>query len=95
MQLSVHPPFLPSAQELHQQGLLGVHTVFSFLPDAGLWPFDDGIGDFFAAMGREAVENDRLFVRDRQQLPIHLIGLKNGNRLAASSSCPMLAQTSV
>ena len=51
-----------------QQRLLGVQAVLRLVPDDALRSVDDVGGDLVAAVGREAVQEDRVGLRERHQL---------------------------
>jgi len=57
--------------------------------------FDDCIRHFFSPVSRQAVHENRIRTRLREQPFIDLVGAKNLKRNAVSASWPMLVHTSV
>ena len=43
-----------------QDGFVNMQLVFSLIPGHALRPFQDFVGDLFLAVGRQAMEDDRL-----------------------------------
>src|SRR3989442_8507480 len=64
---------MDSAEQRREQGLLDVQPVFGFVPDARLRALDDLGGDLFAAVRREAVQEDGLAIRELHQVGVHRV----------------------
>ena len=60
-------------EEEFQQRLLGVEAVFGLVPDDALRSFDDGGRDLFAAMGGQAVHEQRVPGGLRHQCVVDLV----------------------
>src|SRR5690349_21074409 len=78
-------PLPPSLQRFaaHQgrhDRLLNVQAILGLVPDAALRSLDDVVADFLASVRRQAVQEDRVLVRDLHQL---LIDGEAGERLLA------------
>src|SRR6266508_5163584 len=63
--------FLPD-HERHKR-LLGVETVLRLVPDRGLRAIQHVLGDLLAVVRREAVEDDRVVARPRDEIRVDAI----------------------
>ena len=82
-------------QQQNKNGFLNVQAILRLIEDDGTRRIDDLGRDLVAAMRRQTVHKHRMFGGVREQLLIHLKRREDLARSAASSSCPMLAHTSV
>ena len=86
---------ISSAPAARQQRLLRVQPVLGLVPHDALRPVDDVGADLLAAVGRQAVQHDRV---GRRRGPARRVdGVRPKRRLASafSASCPIETQVSV
>src|SRR5215213_7005506 len=74
---------LPSGREGGQHRLLGRQPVRRLLPDRTARAVDDAGGDFLAAVGRQAVQEDGVVRGERHELGVDAVGREVGEPAAA------------
>src|SRR5439155_15799308 len=79
---------VPRQRQRGERGAGAVEAVLGLLPDRGLRPVDHGGGHFFAAVGRQAVQESRLWARQLHQA---FIDLETDERRSADFGLVLLA----
>jgi len=62
------------AEQLSQNRLLHVQTIFRLIDDDGLWAVKDICRNLFSAMSRQAMHNNGVGFRPLQQSLVQLVG---------------------